>query len=73
LRVKGIVHLRDSPDHPLVFHAVQHIFDTPFELPHWPSEDRSTRIVFITYKIRLDDVAGLFDAIVSDSAGILAA
>lgn len=73
LRVKGIVHLHDSPDHPLVFHAVQHVFDTPFELPGWPSEDRSTRIVFITNRIGMDDIAGLFDAVIAEKSGALAA
>jgi G3E family GTPase len=48
LRVKGLVHLDDQPDQPLVIHGVQHLFHPPQLLPAWPSEDRRTRIVFIT-------------------------
>ena len=32
----------------LVCHGVQHLFHPPVLLPRWPSEDRRTRIVFIT-------------------------
>ena len=58
LRVKGIVHIAEQPDQPLVFHGVQHLFQPPESLPAWPSEDRSTRIVFITRGV---DVQSLDD------------
>ena len=48
LRVKGIVNLQEQPEHPLVFHGVQHLYQPPESLPAWPSADRRTRIVFIT-------------------------
>jgi G3E family GTPase len=48
LRVKAIVALSDRPEQPVVLHGVQHIFHPPVLLPQWPSEDRRTRIVFIT-------------------------
>jgi G3E family GTPase len=48
LRVKAIVALADRPDQPVVLHGVQHLFHPPVLLPAWPSEDRRTRIVFIT-------------------------
>ena len=48
LRVKGLVHQAEDPDHPLVIHGVQHLFHPPVTLPIWPSADRRTRIVFIT-------------------------
>jgi len=48
LRVKGIVSLQEQPERPLVFHGVQHLYQPPVSLPAWPSEDRRTRIVFIT-------------------------
>ena len=48
LRVKGIVHLQEHPDQPLVIHGVQHLFAPPQTLPRWPGADRRTRIVFIT-------------------------
>jgi G3E family GTPase len=47
LRMKGIVNLEGFP-RPLVVHGVQHIFHPPVELDAWPSEDRRTRLVFIT-------------------------
>ncbi|WP_236581302.1 CobW family GTP-binding protein [Hydrogenophaga sp. BPS33] len=56
LRVKGIVHLDDDPEHPLVIHGVQHLFHPPETLPHWPSDDRRTRIVFITRGIDVEDI-----------------
>jgi len=48
LRVKGLVHLADEPDHPMVIHGVQHLFHPPELLPAWPGQDHRTRIVFIT-------------------------
>lgn len=56
LRVKGLVHLDDSPERPLVIHGVQHVFHPPEWLPAWPSEDRRTRIVFITRDIDADAI-----------------
>jgi G3E family GTPase len=48
LRLKAIVALADRPEQPVVLHGVQHLFHPPVLLPSWPSEDRRTRIVFIT-------------------------
>jgi dihydroorotase len=48
LRFKAIVALTDRPDQPVVLHGVQHLFHPPVLLPQWPSEDRRTRMVFIT-------------------------
>jgi G3E family GTPase len=48
LRLKAIVAIADRPDQPVVLHGVQHLFHPPVLLPHWPSEDRRTRMVFIT-------------------------
>jgi G3E family GTPase len=48
LRMKAIVALSDRPDQPVVLHGVQHLFHPPVLLPRWPSEDRRTRMVFIT-------------------------
>jgi G3E family GTPase len=47
LRVKGLVNVAERAG-PAVIQGVQHIFDLPIELPAWPSDDRRTRIVFIT-------------------------
>jgi G3E family GTPase len=50
LRIKGLLNLRDRPA-PVVIHGVQHIFHPPVELPAWPSDDRRSKIVFITRDI----------------------
>lgn len=56
LRVKGIVQLADDPEHPMVIHGVQHLFHPPQTLARWPSDDRRSRIVFITRDIDADDI-----------------
>ncbi|HSV36681.1 GTP-binding protein [Ramlibacter sp. WS9] len=48
LRVKGLVHLAERPEQPLVVHGAQHVFHPPRYLPAWPSTDHRTRLVFIT-------------------------
>lgn len=48
LRFKGLVHIAERPDTPIVVHGVQHVFHPPQELAAWPSADRRTRLVFIT-------------------------
>ena len=48
LRVKGLVHMAEAPDRPAVIHGVQHVFSPMTWLERWPSEDRRSRIVFIT-------------------------
>jgi len=47
LRIKGIVNVAEM-DKPVVVHGVQHVFHPPAVLDAWPSDDRRTRIVFIT-------------------------
>ena len=50
LRIKGIINVVDL-DGPVVVHGVQHIFHPAVMLKEWPSEDRRSRIVFITRDI----------------------
>lgn len=57
LRVKGIVNLAGE-EKPVVIHGVQHIFHPPVLLDDWPSDDRRTRLVFITRDISADDLRG---------------
>jgi G3E family GTPase len=47
LRVKGILNVQGSPA-PVFINAVQHIVHPPQHLERWPTEDRRSRIVFIT-------------------------
>ena len=63
LRVKGLMHIEEMPDQPAVIHGVQHVFAPPEFLPHWPSPDRTTRLVFITQGVPRYFPARLLDAI----------
>ena len=57
LRFKGLVHLADEPERPLVLHGVQHVFHPPVRLEAWPSADRRTRLVFIVRNIERETIA----------------
>jgi G3E family GTPase len=50
LRFKAIVNVTELPG-PLIVHGVQHVIYPPLALKEWPSSDRRTRMVFITYDI----------------------
>ena len=64
LRVKGLVHLADEPDRPMVIHGVQHLFAPPQFLAAWPSPDRRTRIVFITRGVDAESLDETLDVMV---------
>jgi G3E family GTPase len=64
LRVKGLVNVEDRRG-PLVIQGVQHLFHPPIELAGWPSDDRATRLVFITRGIDRATVENLFSAVTS--------
>lgn len=57
LRLKGLVHVTDQPERPLVLHGVQHVFHPPVRLDAWPSADQSTRLVFIVRDIERETIA----------------
>ncbi|MFN3785674.1 MAG: CobW family GTP-binding protein [Thiothrix sp.] len=48
LRMKAIVNVHEYPGHPVVLHAVQHVFYPSVQLPRWPDADQRSRFVFIT-------------------------
>lgn len=62
LRLKGIVHLAEEPEQPVVLHAVQHVLHPPARLPTWPDDDRRSRLVCVTYDLDPAIVRRLFDA-----------
>lgn len=62
LRMKGIVCVAETPERPLVLHAVQHVLHPPVQLDAWPEGNRTTRLVFITCDLPEGFVRGLFDA-----------
>jgi G3E family GTPase len=66
LRVKGIVAVAEHPDRPLVIHGVQHVIHPVTTLDAWPSDDRRTRLVFITR----DLPAGLIERTLAKFAAI---
>ena len=63
LRIKGILNLRGRPA-PVVIHGVQHIFHPPVELPALPSDDRRSRIVFITRDIPKETIEESLNAFI---------
>jgi G3E family GTPase len=68
LRVKGIVNVADRAG-PLVIQGVQHIFHPPLALDAWPSDDRRTRIVFITRGLEEQVLRGMLDFFDRDKPG----
>src|ERR1700738_1153839 len=70
LRLKAIVALSDRPDQPVVLHGGQTLFHPPVLLPQWPSEDRRTRMVFITRDLPREAIEAtltVFEKAVEDS------
>lgn len=61
LRVKAILNIVGS-EQPVVLHGVQHIFHSPVTLSAWPSEDRRSRLVFITQNVGRDVIEKTFRA-----------
>jgi G3E family GTPase len=62
LRVKGIVQLAEEPEQPVVLHMVQHVLHPPARLEAWPSDDRRSRLVFVTQDLDAAVVRRLLDA-----------
>ena len=72
LRLKGIVNILESPNQPAVIHGVQHVFHPPSWLARWPSDDRRSRIVFITRGIPRGWVEALLEALDAEVAAVSA-
>jgi G3E family GTPase len=68
LRLKGIVKIAETPQTPLVVHAVQHLMHPLARLPAWPDGDTSTRMVFIVRDIDPRTIRELFDAFLGAAA-----
>jgi G3E family GTPase len=68
LRLKGIVNILESPDQPAVIHGVQHVFHPPSWLARWPSDDRRSRIVFITRGVPRGWLEALLEALDAEVA-----
>ena len=61
LRVKGIVAVAERPDTPAVLHGAQVLLHEVAWLDGWPSDDRRTRLVFITLTHTREDMESLLD------------
>ena len=59
LRMKGIVNVDGSP---VVVQAVQDVVHEPISLETWPSDDRRTRVVFITEGLDQAELESTFSA-----------
>ncbi len=68
LRLKGIVKIAETPQTPIVVHAVQHLMHPLARLPAWPDGDTSTRMVFIVRDIDPRTIRELFDAFLGAAA-----
>ena len=62
LRIKGILNIEGN-DHPMALHGVQHILHPLMPLPAWPSDDRRSKIVFITRDVERETVENIFKSI----------
>jgi G3E family GTPase len=60
LRAKGLLDIKGCKG-PVVVHQVQHLTATPVELERWPTDDRTSRLVFITRGVSRADVENLFE------------
>jgi len=69
LRVKGILNVAET-DGPVVIHGVQHMFHPPVEIPEWPSDDRRSRLVFITKDIGPDVVRSMLDNLIENGVKV---
>lgn len=48
LRMKGIIATEEHPERPALIDGTEHIIQPLFWLPHWPTADRRSRLVFMT-------------------------
>jgi len=62
LRVKGLVNVSGERG-PVVVQGAQHVFHPPVTLDAWTSEDRRSRIVFVTRNLSRESVEALFAAV----------
>jgi G3E family GTPase len=68
LRFKAIINVAELPG-PLVAHAVQHVVYPPVMLKAWPSDDRRTRMVFITHDIDERTLRDSLKAFIDEAEG----
>ena len=62
LHVKGLLNVAGCRG-PVVVQFVQHLAHRPVELQAWPSDDRASRVTFVTRNIEEKTVRDLFNAV----------
>ena len=62
LRVKGILNVAGCRG-PVVVQYVQHLAHPPVELQSWPDQNRDSRVVFISRRLRQAQIRDLFAAV----------
>jgi G3E family GTPase len=60
LRVKGLLNVEGTP---VVIQAVQSVIHEPVVLEEWPTDDRRSRVVFITKDIAREAIERTLDAL----------
>jgi G3E family GTPase len=72
LRVKGLVAFADRREGPAAIHVVQHTMYPPSWLSNWPSDDRTSRLVFIARDLEAQTVLDRFaagDPVLAETTG----
>ena len=62
LRIKGLLNVAELDDHPVVVHAVQHMFHPPAKIDAWPDDDRRSRLVFIVRDLEKDTMQDVLNS-----------
>jgi G3E family GTPase len=70
LRFKGIINVAGMRG-PIVVHGVQHVIYPPIALKTWPSSDRRTRMVFITYDIDERTLRESLDKLIEEAKAVV--
>jgi G3E family GTPase len=70
LRFKGIINVAGMQG-PIVVHGVQHVIYPPIALKTWPSSDRRTRMVFITYDIDERTLRESLDKLIEEARAVV--
>jgi G3E family GTPase len=69
LRFKAIVNVAELTG-PLVLNGVQHVMHPPLMLPAWPSDDRRSRLVFITHGVSEQTIRDTLHQLADDPASV---
>lgn len=68
LRIKGLIETKEKPDRPVLVQGAQKVLHHPEMLPHWPDNERGTRIVVIGKGLDTEYVRRIFAAFAGQPA-----